>query len=310
MQGPGAKRSDCHASWRDVLPIHPAAEMVEAATNEEQRVLRGDLKQHGQREPVVLVRIGQGREQLLDGRTRLDLQEANGDDVIGADGKLTVPHRIVELPDDAAAISYVLSLNLFRRHLTLKQKRELIDKLLKAMPEKSNRQIAKTVGVSHPHVAKVRKALEKSGDVETVTTSVDTKGRKQPAKKTSKLIRAPLEPTKSTTASDLRTNIGPNSLVADRKAPLGCSFCGKAEHEVGHLIGNPFESRAMVSICNECVELCVAIIKDRSVAAAKREHQPNQIETPDIPPFLRRRDPPTEHESTTNIDNNQNKTKH
>jgi len=186
MQGPGAKRSDCHASWRDVLPIHPAAEMVEAATNEERRVLRRDLKQHGQREPVVLVRIGQGCEQLLDGRTRLDLQEANGDDVIGADGKLTVPHRIVELPDDAAAISYVLSLNLFRRHLTPKQKRELIDKLLKAMPEKSNRQIAKTVGVSHPHVAKVRKALEKSGDVETVTTSVDTKGRKQPAKKAKK----------------------------------------------------------------------------------------------------------------------------
>jgi DNA-binding Lrp family transcriptional regulator len=306
--------------------------MVEAATNEEQRVLRGDLKQHGQREPVVLVRIGQGCEQLLDGRTRLDLQEANGDDVIGADGKLTVPHRIVELPDDAAAISCVLSLNLFRRHLTPKQKRELIDKLLKAMPEKSNRQIAKTVGVSHPHVAKVRKSLEKSGDVETVTTSVDTKGRKQPAKKTSKLIRAPLEPAKSTTASDLRTNIGPTSqaeaarlraqvdelqaenrrreietiglkgeieelkaarvprlLAADGKAPLGCSFCGKAEHEVGHLIVNPFESRATVSICNECVELCVAIIKDRNVAAAKREHQPKQIETPDIPPFLRPR---------------------
>jgi DNA topoisomerase VI subunit B len=196
----------------------------------------------------------------------------------------------------------------------------------------------------------VRKALEKSGDVETVTTSVDTKGRKQPAKKTSKLMLAPLEPTKSTTASDLRSNIGPTSqaeaaclraqvdelqaenrrreietiglkgeieelkaarapklLAADRKAPLGCSFCGKAEHEVGHLIVNPFESRAMVSICNECVELCVAIIKDREVAAAKRQHQPKQIETPDIP--LRRRDPPTEHESTTNIDNHENKTK-
>jgi len=83
------------ASWRDVLPIHPAAEMVRPATSKEQRVLRGDLKRHGQREPVVLVRIAQGCEQLLDGRTRLDLQEANGDQVIDADGQSdrTAPHR-------------------------------------------------------------------------------------------------------------------------------------------------------------------------------------------------------------------------
>jgi hypothetical protein len=38
------------------------------------------------------------------------------------------------------------------------------------------------VGASHPHIAKVREELEKSGDVETVTTSIDTKGRKQPAR--------------------------------------------------------------------------------------------------------------------------------
>src|SRR5262249_27845924 len=63
------------------------------------------------------------------------------------------------------------------------QKRDLIGQLIKAQPEKSNRRIAKTVGVSHPHVAKVRDDLEGSGDVETVTTSIDTRGRKQPAKK-------------------------------------------------------------------------------------------------------------------------------
>jgi DNA-binding Lrp family transcriptional regulator len=183
MQGPSAKLPDCHASWRDVLPIHPAAEMVEAATKEEQRILRGDLKQHGQREPIVLVRIRQGCEQVLDGRTRLDLQEANGDNVIGADGKLTVPHRIIELPDDAAAISYVLSLNLFRRHLTLKQKRKLIEKLLKAMPERSNRQIAQLVDASPTTVGTKRGEMEAKGDVSKLDTSIDTRGRKQPARK-------------------------------------------------------------------------------------------------------------------------------
>jgi hypothetical protein len=35
--------------------------------------------------------------------------------------------------------------------------------------------------VSHPHIAKVRAELEKSGDVETLPRRIDTKGRKQPA---------------------------------------------------------------------------------------------------------------------------------
>ena len=50
------------------------------------------------------------------------------------------------------------------------------------------------MGVSHPHVAKVRKALEKSGDVETITTSIDSKGRKQPARKPTALKVAATAP--------------------------------------------------------------------------------------------------------------------
>src|SRR5262249_56347947 len=80
-------------------------------------------------------------------------------------------------------VAYVISANIHRRHLTAEQKRDLIAELIKAQPEKSNRQIAKATGVSHPHVAKVRGELEKTGDVETVTTSIDSKGRKQSARK-------------------------------------------------------------------------------------------------------------------------------
>jgi DNA-binding Lrp family transcriptional regulator len=79
--------------------------------------------------------------------------------------------------------AFVISANIHRRHLTGYQRDELIAKLLKADPTKSNRRIAKMAKASHPHVAKVREQLEKKGDVETVTTSVDTKGRQQPAKK-------------------------------------------------------------------------------------------------------------------------------
>jgi len=40
---------------------------------------------------------------------------------------------------------------------------------------------------------------------------------------------------------------------------LYCSFCGKSQHEVKKLIAGP-----TVFICNECVELCVDIIREET----------------------------------------------
>ena len=48
---------------------------------------------------------------------------------------------------------------------------------------------------------------------------------------------------------------------------LYCSFCGKAQHEVRHLIGGP----ALLFICDECVELCSGIIAKRKAQAATIE---------------------------------------
>jgi hypothetical protein len=45
--------------------------------------------------------------------------------------------------DDDEVRAYILSANIHRRHLTAKQKRELMAKLLAAQPEKSNDVIAK-----------------------------------------------------------------------------------------------------------------------------------------------------------------------
>ena len=48
-----------------------------------------------------------------------------------------------------------------------------------------------------------------------------------------------------------------SSDSSDTKNPLYCSFCGKSQHEVRKLIAGP-----NVFICNECVELCMDIIRD------------------------------------------------
>src|SRR5438445_5950147 len=43
----------------------------------------------------------------------------------------------------------------------------------------------------------------------------------------------------------------------DSRNTLYCSFCGKSQHEVRKLIAGP-----TVFICDECVELCMDILRD------------------------------------------------
>ncbi|PTQ69255.1 MULTISPECIES: ATP-dependent Clp protease ATP-binding subunit ClpX [Celeribacter] len=50
-----------------------------------------------------------------------------------------------------------------------------------------------------------------------------------------------------------------NSSSGDSKNTLYCSFCGKSQHEVRKLIAGP-----TVFICDECVELCMDIIREET----------------------------------------------
>src|ERR1700732_2740269 len=65
-------------------------------------------------------------------------------------------------------------------------------------------------------------------------------------------------------APPARCPAGPGDGVAmtkssggDSKNTLYCSFCGKSQHEVRKLIAGP-----TVFICDECVELCMDIIRE------------------------------------------------
>ncbi|VAV89256.1 ATP-dependent Clp protease ATP-binding subunit ClpX [hydrothermal vent metagenome] len=55
------------------------------------------------------------------------------------------------------------------------------------------------------------------------------------------------------------SKIGGKSSGGDGKNTLYCSFCGKSQHEVRKLIAGP-----TVFICDECVELCMDIIREES----------------------------------------------
>src|SRR5262245_55724152 len=166
------------ADDRNSLQFHPLADIFPLMEGEEFDALVADIKAHGLREPIVTY-----DGMILDGRNRYRACLAAGKaprfyGAFWAEGK-----KLCAVDDPA---TYVISANIHRRHLTAEQKRELIAKLIRATPEKSNRQIAKTAGVSHTHVNKVRAEMEEAGDVETVSTSIDTRGRKQPATKARK----------------------------------------------------------------------------------------------------------------------------
>jgi ParB-like chromosome segregation protein Spo0J len=146
--------------------FHPLADIFPLMEGEEFDALVADIKANGLISPVVV-----HEDMILDGRNRYRACLEGGIE----------PTFRPYTGDDPAA--YVISANIHRRHLTTEQKRDLIARLVKAQPEKSDRQIAKTAKVHHETVGTVRKQLEARGDVAESATRTDTKGRKQPAKK-------------------------------------------------------------------------------------------------------------------------------
>lgn len=201
-----APSNKAKSSWRDVLPVHPAAELFPLMPPDELRELGEDIKKHGLKSRIVLWAPGtnesHGPYSLLDGRNRLDAMEAVGIRVV-KDGELDVPPTlscpspIMRLYEKSQPYSlamkklppelrydpwtYVVSANIHRRHLTAGQRRDLIATLIKQQPNKSDRQIAKDAKSNRTTVGQIRKGLEDAGTCQSVDTRTDTKGRQQPA---------------------------------------------------------------------------------------------------------------------------------
>jgi hypothetical protein len=108
------------ASWRDVLPVHPAANLFPLMAPDELKALGEDIQKNGLTSPIVFCLADNGKGRLLiDGRNRLDAMESLGRKLVNRYGKLALDLMDQRgLENNADPYAYVLSANIHRRHLT------------------------------------------------------------------------------------------------------------------------------------------------------------------------------------------------
>jgi hypothetical protein len=158
-------------------PAHPAAELFPLMPDDELQALAEDIKKHGLREAIVVCLPDKpgGLAQIVDGRNRLRACQLAGVEPVFTAGPFG--------HDGGGVTEYVVSRNLFRRHLTGDQRREVIAALLRENPDQSDRRVAAQAQADHKTVGKVRDEMEGRGEIPHVPRRRDSKGRKQPARK-------------------------------------------------------------------------------------------------------------------------------
>jgi hypothetical protein len=182
-----------HKSWRDVITVHPAADLFPMLDGGDLEDLAKDIAANGLRQPVMFIRDDDGNLVLLDGRNRIEALQLLGAIKV-RNGKLVSANvgdafafnkwqRVIYRDECGDPYAYVTSLNLHRRHLTMEQKRAVIAKMLAANPEMSDRRIGKVAHVDGKTVAGIRTDMEERAEIPHVAIRQDVKGRQQPAQR-------------------------------------------------------------------------------------------------------------------------------
>jgi hypothetical protein len=206
----GTENSEQAKRWRDVLPVHPAAELFPLMSDAELRELADDIEANGLLEKVTVIEQD-GVPHLLDGRNRLDALELLGRKIfvskydpsalhcgecpkrvtqkkrreaLAADRDLSSPsNNIFENASIDNPFAFVLSKNVHRRHLTPEEKRPLIVKLVKASAERSNAVLAEWADVDDHYISDIREELEATSEIPRFEKTIGKDGKARPTRK-------------------------------------------------------------------------------------------------------------------------------
>jgi hypothetical protein len=181
-----ADPKQARSSWRDVLPIHPAAEKFPLMSPDELDALGEDIKANGLKSPIALLADDVSHALLmLDGRNRCDSMERAGISLVTSDGKFdfAAVRTTILFSRETDPDAYVVSANIRRRHLDAETRQNILIDVIARSPTKSDRQLGRELGVDHKTVGSARAKGEDVGSIPHVEARTDTRGRKQPARK-------------------------------------------------------------------------------------------------------------------------------
>ena len=119
------------------LEVHPVANIFPAMEPDDLNALAADIKKHGQREPILLK---DGK--ILDGRSRYAACKIAGVEPIT---------RYWGGAENASLADFVVSLNLYRRHLTTSERQMIAAKLHPQYTEEAKKRQATSTGGGTPH---------------------------------------------------------------------------------------------------------------------------------------------------------------
>jgi hypothetical protein len=148
---------------------HPVADLLPWLDDAELQSLADDISEHEQRQPIYRL----PDERIIDGRNR---------ELACLIAGVAPLYQQLDVAESAIP-ALIASLNLHRRHLSIQQRREIAAAILRAEPNRSNRSIAKTVGVDHKTVGRERGRLESSGQIPHTQARTGSDGVQQTIKR-------------------------------------------------------------------------------------------------------------------------------
>jgi len=164
---------------------------------DEYEELRADIRANGITVPVIVDEHGN----VIDGHHRTMIAR-----------ELGIDYPRVEVTDlsESEKLSMSVSLNIKRRQLSREEKRQVIAAQLKAQPEKSNREHAKSLGVDDKTVGAVRRNLQSTAEIPQFDRTVGADGKERPASR-------PTPPAEPDEADDIPADTITGEVVDGRR---------------------------------------------------------------------------------------------
>lgn len=163
------------------IPYEPVLQLP-PLSSEDFMALRDNIAVNGVLVPIIVDGDGPHRK-IIDGSYRKQIADEFG---------YECPEIVQPDLDENEKRTLARALNLARRQLNRDQKRDLIADQLRESPDRSNRWVAKQLGVHHATVGSVRSLLEASGQIEECAERLGRDGKVQPALKSVRsVLRSP-----------------------------------------------------------------------------------------------------------------------